>query len=288
MKIIVSGISLALMFIIASGCSTQDKGTGTPTSAQSNNDTPTNNGADPFATRQSVAPGEFVGNSDETMSYGWPDSGNADCELGPCEPAPITLCELAGPSTTTVAFIEIAAPFERIFLSPDCSGPYQTTVFRIHVQVFAVAAGQELPVEMSVIFRAPATIPEQIEVGQQMIANLRLSQGEWFVNGRTPLLSSSEDMLTDDTTSEGARVDLPSTFEELSRQAMDLMTDFEGNCPDELAMSDAEYDQWVHVPIINGTCTPCGDECGIVHDDQRECEGENPQPCCSDDSIPCH
>lgn len=121
-----------------------------------------------------------------------------------------------------------------------------------------------------------------------MIANLRFSQGEWFVNGRTPLLSSSEDVLTDNQTSEGARIELPPTFEELSQQAMALMQDFEGSCPNEPAMSDAEYDTWVHVPIINGTCTPCGDECGAVTDERGECEGENPPPCCSDDSIPCH
>lgn len=165
-RIIAYVFSMLAIFQMMGGCSEQSKPTAPPTAAPQNNGSQsTNNGTGETLDRQTVAPGEFVRQANQTLSFWWPADNDADCSPYPCEPAPVTLCELAGPSTTTVAFIEIAGPFEWIFLETDCSGPYQTDVFRIPVRVFAVAAGQELPTEMHVLFRQPATIPEQIVVG---------------------------------------------------------------------------------------------------------------------------
>lgn len=257
--------------IILSCCSQQDK-----------EETLSNN-----IGQQTIVPGEINPKLDSEFKMWWPGDDASDCIPSPCQPNPITLCELAGPSTTTIAVIEIAGAVEDVPLANDCSGVYQSHAVRAPIQVLAIAAGRELPSEMSVVFLAPYSIPEQIKQGQAMVANLRLSKGEWFVNGRSPLLATKSSGLTEEKTSDGEKIDLPSTFEELSRKAMILMLNFKANCPNTPSMGDDEYDDWVHTPIIGRTCTPCGDDCGTISSEPGECDGENPPACCTDDSISC-
>lgn len=202
------------------------------------------------------------------------------------DPSPVSICQLAVPGQT-VAIIEGLESPTVIPLGEDCSGPYSSNVLRGPVEVLAVAAGQTLPLNLTLVsISEDRGFPEK---GETWLVSLRYLRGEWFLTEAIDIKIMDS---TIEPTTEGIG-ELPSDFMDLSSQCESVMTNFAVQCESwsELAaITEAEWESRYFEPSASHCVSGSGEpDAGETHpsepSDGDNNDGAPPDECT--DSNPC-
>ena len=226
-----------------------------------------------------IQPGETV--SSEVHHLHFADRGG-DASGEPFRPAMCDFAQDAG----SIAIVEFGPKLNNFYRELDCSGPYQQGGAVFSLKVHAVAAGQELPHELNLVFLdyiSGMTRPPR--EGESMLVTLRQARGEWFLAQWAHL-----EFRADEGFDAAQGLDLPTTFEELSTEALRLDAALERDCPTQAQrrMDDAEWERFNFDPTVAG-CVPRDPDEQPMEDDEpvTDCSREDSPECCFDDSLPC-
>ena len=138
------------------------------------------NSSSSTTTTATLKPGESTRPLAELYLAVESNSDSYECDDGPCEPLEIDMCWWAR-NATSIAIVE---PIERTELfqgDPDpCAGRYRTGAHLEKVRVVALAAGEELPSEMTVVFLGSFFGEWSLSTDSLVMIGLRFVDGEWF------------------------------------------------------------------------------------------------------------
>ena len=184
-----------------------------------------------------VGCGSNSGSPPETYVFGVPARGTA------VEGAPRTvdMCFLAK-NASAVALVEVTRIGAPIF-STCTDGPYSSSYQVVEATVVEplTKSGPGAGASLSLVHLLWGEGPLRIEAHDVLLASVRASQGEQFLNYFVveKTLSANEHQWARATDVEIA---LPDTRSELSQQAMEVVTEFARTCPGYTRLSDAEFD----------------------------------------------
>jgi len=155
--------------------------------------------------------------------------GSSDADLHPCPPTVIDVCDWVR-NATSLAIVEVVEQTDFVHATDPCAEPYgYNYIYVAHTKVLAVAAGEELPKELRVVF---FNFDWPLRQEEPILIRLIQMEGEWFATEVAAVMAEGE-QLGPDAPQSGAGVvyEIPDNFTDLAAEATDALEHFGRRCP---------------------------------------------------------
>jgi len=165
--------------------------------------------------------------------------GSSDADLHPCPPTVIDVCDWVQ-NATSLAIVEVIEQTDFVRVSGDpCAKPYGSNeAYIVRTRVLAVAAGEELPAELRVVF---LNFDWPVRERGPLLIQLVHLEGEWFGTEVATVMRDGEQLNPRAPQSDAAIVyEIPDNFTDLSAEAMKKLDNYSRECPNNAPLATEE------------------------------------------------
>jgi len=193
--------------------------------------------------------------------------GSSEADSHPCPPTVLDVCDQVR-NAASLAVLEIVEQTDHVLFNADpCAEPYgNNDAYIARTRVLAVAAGEELPADLRVVF-----FNYDWPLRQDGLLLVRLAHlgGEWFGIAAATIMREGDQLSPEAAPSDDKIVyDLPDNFADLATQAMDAMEHYDQRCPaNEPNATEEEFTRSFRYPECGWPITPTpADDAGTEAD----------------------
>lgn len=165
--------------------------------------------------------------------------GSSDADLHPCPPVVKDVCYWVR-NATSIAIIEVIEQIDHISFNIDpCAEPYgNNDTYIAHARVLAVAAGEEVPMDLRVVFLNDNW---PLHENGPLLVRLTRLEGEWFGTEVAAVMTGDEQLNPNAPDSDrGVVYELPDNFADLANETMDAIERFGRQCPNSQLFATEE------------------------------------------------
>jgi len=188
-----------------------------------NNNTPANEQDNNVENTEVVKPGQ-TRKAISKINYLASSSGSAGGHFHDGEQK-ISLCEIVS-GTDSLAIVEITTSEPVNVYNCDNPNPYRQSYRNVHFEVLAVAGGQELPVNSTMVLGSRLGIEHETTEGDFWLLGVNEVGEELYLPFATKISINQDEVLGE----LDSNLDLPRNFDDLSRESIKAFDNFSEHC----------------------------------------------------------